>query len=39
MNEADEEYLCKMEKNIAQCFILFALSFLMKMSHFYMLCQ
>lgn len=27
MNEAEEEYLCKMEKNIAQCFILFALSF------------
>lgn len=36
MNGAEEEHLRKMEKNI---FILFALSFLMKMSHFYLLCQ
>lgn len=39
MNETEEDCLCKMEKHIAQCFILFALCFLMKMSHFYHLCQ
>lgn len=42
MNEDEEECVRNVEKNIARCFILFPLIqfiFLMKMSHFYLICQ